>query len=60
MILPFRLVREKRGVVSSRSAWVFIDNFGPWLYIEDTLIRLIYTVIKEWRSDRHLVGWWWV
>jgi len=37
-----------------RPMWVFIQ--GPYLYIDITLGRLIWQVIKEWQHDRHLVG----
>lgn len=54
-IVKFKLYREKAGVISQRKMWVFIDSKG-YLYLDESLIRLIIVVVREWRNDRHLVG----
>ena len=39
----------------AKSVWVCVDANG-FLYIEDSIFKLIKTLIFEWRNDRHLVG----
>lgn len=50
-----RLVREKPGIVAPHAVWVFLDEHG-YVYIDSSLLRLLWTVITEWRQDKHLVG----
>lgn len=49
-----KLFREKAGVLSPNPCWVFLDN--GYLYINESLIKLLWTILTEWKSDKHLVG----
>lgn len=48
------LWREAAGVVSEGPCWCFCQ--GGFLYIEDTLVKLLWVIATEWHDDRHLVG----
>jgi hypothetical protein len=47
-----RVFREKPGVVAEQAVWVCI--YGDHLHINRSLILLIWEVIMEYRSDKHL------
>jgi hypothetical protein len=49
-----KIFKEKPGVISVKHCWVAIG--GGYMYIEDTLLGLIWLLITEWKHDRHLVG----
>lgn len=49
-----KIYREKAGVISEGPAWVCIDLC--WMYTADTLWFLLWTLVTEWRHDRHLCG----
>lgn len=51
----FKLFKEKKGIISYNSIWVFIDNQG-YLYTHENIFKLALILFKEWKSDRHLVG----
>jgi hypothetical protein len=53
--MRFKLIHEKPGVISEEKVWVFTDNRG-YMYIDESLIRLLLIIITEWKSDRHLIG----
>jgi len=46
--------KEKAGVISEGECWVI--SHGCWMYCYDTLPKTIWLMIREYRSDRHLVG----
>jgi hypothetical protein len=49
--------RQKAGVISDCDVWCcWLGHGMTWLYVDDSLLRLIWTVITEWKHDRHLVG----
>ncbi len=49
-----RIFKEKAGVISQHPVWVCIHN--GYMYIEDTLDKLVVTLNTEWEHDKHLVG----
>jgi len=50
----FMLFQEAPGVISKDPCWVlFYDCYGVF---DTSLIRLLWTAIKEYKDDRHLVG----
>lgn len=49
-----KLFREKAGVLFPGPCWVFLDNC--YLYADESLFRLLWTIVTEWKSDKHLVG----
>lgn len=49
-----KIYKEKAGVISPEPVWVCIDD--GYMYIADTFIMLLITMIFGWRSDKHLVG----
>lgn len=49
-----RIFKEKAGMISENEIWICIDSC--WLYTGDTLFELLWCILKEWRSDKHLVG----
>lgn len=48
------LIKDESRLIADRPVWIFIDDC--WMYIEDTLPRLFYTILTEWRNDKHIVG----
>lgn len=50
----FHIVKEKPGVISEGPCWVCTSQ--GYLYTHDSLFGLLWTVISEWKNDRHLVG----
>lgn len=49
--------RERPGVVSPGHAWCASYGGIPgWLHICDSLPSLVWEVVTQFRSDRHLVG----
>jgi hypothetical protein len=48
------LFREEAGIISKEPFWGIIHE--GYLYMEDTLIHLIWTFITEYQKDKHLVG----
>jgi hypothetical protein len=49
-----RIFKEKAGVISEGRCWICVSN--GYLYIEDTLLKLLWVLITEWKHDKHLVG----
>lgn len=49
-----RIYKEKAGVISSDECWVIFH--GCWMYTGDTLRQALWQMIRDYRSDRHLVG----
>jgi len=47
-----KIWKEKAGVISPIEVWCAYHS--GYLYIEDTLPRLIWLMITEWNNDRHL------
>ena len=37
-----------------KPVWVCIA--GPYLYVHESLAKLLYMMVTEWREDQHLVG----
>ena len=48
------LMKEKPGVISPNSCWVLI--YDCWMYTGDTVFQLTKTVVKNWKSDKYIVG----
>lgn len=53
-VRPFYLRRERARVLARGPVWAL--SAGGYLYLSDTLLGLIKTVVREWESDKHLVG----
>lgn len=52
-----KIWKERAGVISPGPAWCASYGGVPgWLHIHDTLPGLIWEVISQFKSDRHLVG----
>lgn len=49
-----QIFKEKRGIISQNRVWVAIDN--QYLYTADTLRKLLWLLITDWKHDRHLAG----
>lgn len=48
------IFREKPGVISPDSVWVGISDY--YMYTHRHLIGLVWTMMREWNHDKHLVG----
>lgn len=49
-----RILKEKPGIISPNACWVAVDD--EYLYIEDTLLKLLYVLLTEWKHDKHFAG----
>ena len=49
-----RLFRERAGVISTGPCWVCI--YDCYLHADENLLRLLWSVITEYKNDKHLVG----
>ena len=49
-----KIFKEKPGVISKDSIWICIDK--SWMYTADSLIKLIWVIVLEWKMDKNLVG----
>jgi hypothetical protein len=55
--MRFRIWRERPGVVSPGPCWCCAyDGVPGYLHLHESLFRLLWQVITEFRHDRHLVG----
>jgi len=52
----FTLVKDKGGVISppGECVWMFLDVYGPWMYLDKSFLGLAKKVIFEWKSDKHI------
>jgi hypothetical protein len=46
------IFKEKPGVISPESCWVILG--GGYMYIDDTLLGVLWLALTEWKHDRHL------
>jgi hypothetical protein len=46
--------REKHGVVSPGPVWCC--TYSAYLHTQDSLPKLLWELITEFRNDKHLVG----
>lgn len=52
-----RIWKEKSGVIGENEYWCCAYGGIPgWLHVRDTLPQLLWSLIVEFRNDRHLVG----
>ena len=52
-----RIFRERAGVISPGPCWVCVYGGVPgWLHAHESLPKLLWSLITEWKDDRHLVG----
>jgi hypothetical protein len=49
-----KIFKEKPGMISKDSIWVCFADCH--MYTADTFFGLAWLMIKEWKSDKHLVG----
>lgn len=57
MNIPFttlRIFKSIPGEIGPGSYWV--ASYSAYLHIEDSLFRLINSLIFEYKDDKHLVG----
>lgn len=52
----FSLYHEKPNIISVNRVWVCIDSSGPWIYIADSSLGLLWNMITEWKSDKNIGG----
>jgi hypothetical protein len=53
-LFGFYFSKTKPKEISPQPTWVCI--YDCYLQTNDSLIKLIFEVIKEYKSDKHLVG----
>lgn len=52
-----RIFRERAGVISPGNCWVCLYGGVPgWMHTSESLPKLLWEVVTEWKNDRHLVG----
>ena len=49
------LYLEKSGVISQNSCWVCF--YSSYMHADESLARLLWSLLTEYESDKHLVGW---
>jgi len=49
-----KIYKEKAGVISKNPVWVCTCD--GYLYIANTIKKLIHILNTEWKNDKHLVG----
>lgn len=49
-----RFFKEKPGVISPNSCWVCF--YDCYMHADESLIKLLYSIITEFKHDKHLVG----
>ena len=52
--MKFPIRREKAGVIGDKPMWVCC--YSCYLYADESLLRLLWQVITEYKSDNYLVG----
>ncbi len=53
-LFGFAVWKEEAGIISPGPCWVC--GYGMWMHTDDTLCRLLWSVLTEYKSDRHLVS----
>jgi hypothetical protein len=53
-LFGFLIFRERAGVISPGPCWVCI--YDSYMHCDESLLRLMWSVMTEYRDDRHLVG----
>jgi hypothetical protein len=52
-----RIFRERAGVISPGNCWVCLYGGVPgWMHTSESLPKLLWEVVTEWKDDRHIVG----
>jgi hypothetical protein len=52
-----RIFRERAGVISPGPCWVCVYGGVPgWMHAYESLPKLLWSLITEWKDDRHIVG----
>ncbi len=49
-----KLYKEKANVISEKPIWIFM--YKGWLYTGESLLKLVFIVITQWKQDKHLAG----
>ena len=49
-----QIYQEKAGMISPVPCWVCICD--EYMYLADTLIKLVDVLNTEWEDDKHMVG----
>ena len=49
-----RIIKEKAGIIGPTECWICL--YDSYIHIEDTLPKLLWNVLKEFRNDKHFVG----
>ena len=57
LIKSFRIFQEKSGVISPHPVWCCVYD-GCYLHTCDSLPKLLWEVLTEFRHEKHLVGYW--
>lgn len=45
---------ERAGVLAPVPMWYVI--YGSWLHLDTSLCGVLWSVLWEWKADKHLVG----
>ena len=56
-VIPFfhiYILKEKAGVISPTPCW--IATYDCYLHTNNTLMGLLWSLLTEYKHDRHLVG----
>jgi hypothetical protein len=51
-LMGVMLAREGAGIISPGPIWVCYHQ--EYLYCHESLLKLLWIVVTEWRHDRHL------
>jgi len=52
-----KIWKEKAGVISPGPCWCCsYDGVPGYLHVHDSLLKLLWEVVTEFRNDKHLVG----
>ena len=52
--MPIVIFKEKASIIGPDEVWVCFH--GCWMYTGDTFFGLIWNMLREWKSDKNLVG----
>lgn len=52
--MSIKMFREKPGVISENECYVILSD--EYMYEGDTSQECIWTMILQWKHDKHLVG----
>lgn len=48
------IFKEKAGVISEGPLWICFHSC--WMYTGESFLKLLYNIVKFWKSDRNIIG----